>query len=140
MTAVLGETAASRLLWALADPDASFTRAQVAWLMSNAMRWGYEHRVDEENAAHAERWPSAAEGGTRREDKVFTGGRWYSQAERRDAYYAQARKPRPGDFPGGLPIPPTYMTRDEEAPTSNRISTGPERPRNTLRSKEPHRP
>ena len=43
-----------RLVAALADRKHQvFTRDQVAWLMAQAMRWGYEHRVDEENEA----WP-----------------------------------------------------------------------------------
>jgi hypothetical protein len=65
----------------------TFTRDQVARLMAHAMRWGYENRVAEENAA----WPPA---------KVFTLGRWYEQADERAKADAAARLPRPEDFPG----------------------------------------
>lgn len=39
---------------ALLDPDHLFTGSQVAVLIASAIRWGYESRVDEENA----RWPA----------------------------------------------------------------------------------
>lgn len=65
----------------------TFTRDQVAWLMATAMRWGYENRVAEENAA----WPAP---------KIFTLGRWFDQATERAKADAAARLPRPGDFRG----------------------------------------
>lgn len=66
----------------------SFTREQVAWLMATAMRWGYELRVDEENAAY----PPLP---------VFQLGRWYDQAEQRLKVDAEARLPRLNDHSGG---------------------------------------
>ncbi len=72
----------------------TFTRAQVAWLMAQAMRWGYENRVNEENAAY----PPAP---------YFIAGKFITGEERqtrREAWYASARLPRPGDFKGvGVP-------------------------------------
>jgi hypothetical protein len=68
----------------------TFTREQVAWLMSNAMRWGYEARVDEESEA----WPPP---------KLFFAGELICSAERqarRDEFDATARLPRTGDFKG----------------------------------------
>lgn len=65
----------------------TFDRAQLAWLMDLAYRWGYEARVDEENCA----WPPS---------KVFTLGKWYDQAEERAKADAAARLPRPNDFKG----------------------------------------
>lgn len=65
----------------------TFDRAQVAWIMAEAYRWGYEARVDEENAA----WPPP---------QVFTLGKWYEQASERQRADAAARLPRPGDFRG----------------------------------------
>lgn len=43
---------------ALADPAHQFTRDEVADLIAVAIRWGYEVRVDEENAAYP---PAGAE-------------------------------------------------------------------------------
>jgi hypothetical protein len=37
---------------ALADPAHEFTRDEVAELIATAVRWGYEARVDEENATY----------------------------------------------------------------------------------------
>lgn len=68
----------------------TFTRAQVAWLMSEAYRWGYEARVDEENGA----WPEAS---------VFSAGETINAIERkqlRNEADAASRLPRPGDFLG----------------------------------------
>jgi hypothetical protein len=70
----------------------TFDRTQVAWLMSQAMRWGYESRVDEENGC----WPDV--------ELMFNAGEAVKAAERkrlRDAYDAAARLPRPGDHRGG---------------------------------------
>ncbi|MFF0378646.1 hypothetical protein [Actinoplanes missouriensis] len=65
----------------------TFDRAQVAWLMSQAMRWGYENRIAEENAAYPP-------------EPVFILGRWFDQATERARADATARWPRPGDFRG----------------------------------------
>jgi hypothetical protein len=68
----------------------TFTRDQVAWLMAEAMRWGYEQRVDEENEA----WPEAS---------YFVAGELIRDLDRkayREACDAAARLPRPGDFRG----------------------------------------
>jgi len=66
----------------------SFTREQVAWLMSTAMRWGYELRVDEENAAYPPQ-------------PVFQLGRWFDQATQRQQADRAATLPRPTDHRGG---------------------------------------
>ncbi|GAA0493932.1 hypothetical protein Ade02nite_20930 [Paractinoplanes deccanensis] len=66
----------------------TFNRAEVAWLMALAGQWGYEARVDEENAT----WPPP---------KVFTLGRWFDQPIERRKADATARLPRPGDHKGG---------------------------------------
>lgn len=71
---------------ALREQD-TFDRAQLAWLMNEAYRWGYEARVDEENAAYPP-------------PKVFTLGRWYDQALERAKADAAARIPRANDFQG----------------------------------------
>jgi len=65
-----------------------FDRAQLAWLMSVAYRWGYEARVDEENGA----WPPGP---------IKVAGRWYEQAVEREKADATARLSRPGDYRGG---------------------------------------
>jgi hypothetical protein len=85
----------------------TFDRAQVAWLMSEAMRWGYELRDAEDrgwlsgyNARVAEEnqaWPPA---------KAFTLGRWYDQSVERAKADATARLPRPTDFKGRQPFSP----------------------------------
>ncbi len=67
-----------------------FTRDQVAWLMAEAMRWGYERRVDEENAP----WPA---------DTYFVAGDLFRDLDRkayREARDTAARLPRPDDFKG----------------------------------------
>lgn len=64
----------------------AFTREQVAWLMSEAMRWGYDARVDEENAAYP--------------PPKLVMGKWFDQAAERQKADATARLPRPGDFKG----------------------------------------
>lgn len=75
----------------------SFSRAQVAWLMRTAWRWGYETRVDEENNS----WPPP---------KVFNLGKWFDQAAVRQHADAVARLSRPGDHRGG----PAEMWGDED--------------------------
>jgi hypothetical protein len=66
----------------------TFNREQVAWLMSQAARWGYENRVDEENA----NWPP---------EPVMTFGRWADQTDARSHADQAARVPRTGDHRGG---------------------------------------
>ena len=71
----------------------TFDRAQTAWLMSQAYRWGYEARdeedrgywagyqarVDEENAAYPP-------------PKVCSFGRWYDQAVEREKADTETRR------------------------------------------------
>jgi hypothetical protein len=69
----------------------TFSRKQVAWLMSTAMRWGYELRVDEENGAY----PPAP---------IFNGwdtGEALDQRAYRAACDRAARVPRISDHQGG---------------------------------------
>jgi hypothetical protein len=68
-----------RIVAKLRDPDAVFTTSEVAYLMSRAGRWGYEHRVDEEN----ETWPPP---------RVYVFGRWYDQAAERQKADAEVRR------------------------------------------------
>lgn len=68
-----------RIVAKLRDPEATFTTSEVAYLMSRAGRWGYEHRVDEENAA----WPPP---------RVYVFGRWYDQATEREKADAEVRQ------------------------------------------------
>lgn len=82
-----GDTSIDRLIKALTDPDYLFTRDQVAWLMGTAQRWGYEARVDEENASYPP-------------PPVRVLGQWYDQARAREEADAAARLPRPNDFKG----------------------------------------
>ena len=70
----------------------TFTREQVAWLMAEAMRWGYETRVDEENASYPPQ-------------RVFTLGKWFDQATERRKADASAHLSRPGDFKGAEAAP-----------------------------------
>ncbi len=70
----------------------TFTRDQATWLFQLGLRWGYEARVDEENAD----WPPP---------KVFTLGRWYDQAAERAKADAEAQLPRTGDFRGLSTLP-----------------------------------
>jgi hypothetical protein len=70
---------ASRIIAKLRDPDALFTTSEVAYLMSRAGRWGYENRVDEENAAYPP-------------PKVYAFGRWYDQALEREKADAETRR------------------------------------------------
>lgn len=70
----------------------TFDRVQVAWLMSQAMRWGYESRVDEENSV----WPDTT--------LVFNAGETIRAIDRRrlrEALDAEARLPRAGGYRGG---------------------------------------
>ena len=71
--------AAEQIIAKLRDPDALFTTSEVAYLMSRAGRWGYEHRVDEENGAYPE-------------PKVFAFGQWYDRALEREKADAETRR------------------------------------------------
>ena len=70
----------------------TFNRAQVAWIMHTAFRWGYELRVDEENAG----WPDPT--------VLFNAGDTIKAVNQR-AYRRQcdtiAKLPRPTDHHGG---------------------------------------
>lgn len=82
-----------RILAALRENE-TFDRAQLAWLMALAARWGYEARVDEENAG----WPEPA---------VFCAGdtiKAIDQRTYRAACDSAAQLPRPNDHVGG-PVP-----------------------------------
>ncbi len=70
--------------------EETFTRAQLADAMSMAYRWGYEARIDEEEAA----WPPS--------DFLISGGliQGLDRKARRDEWDAAANLPRPGDFRG----------------------------------------
>lgn len=73
------ESGLDHLIAKLRDPDAIFTGAQVAVLMHTAGRWGYEHRVDEENGAHSD-------------PEVRAFGSWYNQALEREKHDAETRR------------------------------------------------
>lgn len=60
----------SDLTTALADPEHQWTTDEIAELIATAFRWGYERRVDEENASYPP-------------PKVISFGRWYDQAAER---------------------------------------------------------
>lgn len=82
-----------------------FTREQAAWLMSQAMRWGYEQRDDEDSGFWAGYWHRVAEENAeaREEQLVFNGGATIRAGERqarREEWDAAASLPRPGDFRG----------------------------------------
>lgn len=72
---------------ALKDLDHRFNRTEIAYLMAVAYRWGYEHRVDEENRC----WPPP---------KVRAFGAWFDQAAYRQDCDNAARKPWPTDDQG----------------------------------------
>lgn len=97
-------TATDRLVSMLADPSATFTRDQVAYLMGTAQRWGYEARELEENEQYAAP-----------REPVYVMGRWFDQAERRARVDAVGRLDRVNDFQGGLPLPSTYMNEEVAA-------------------------
>lgn len=110
------ESATDRLMAMLNDPTATFTRDQVAYLMGTAQRWGYEAREAEENAE----WLADREIATFDAQGTI---RWIDQVDYRRRCDEAARLPRPNDFKGGLPIPPTYQTRD--TPTAKGLPTCP---------------
>ncbi len=94
------DTKAGGVVAALASQE-TFTRAQVAWLMSEAMRWGYEARDEEDRGFWAGYNARVAEeNAAYPPPKVFTLGRWFDQATERQKADAAARLPRPGDFKG----------------------------------------
>lgn len=69
-----------------------FNREQVEWLMRLAGRWGYETRVDEENAGYPE-------------PPIIVAGKLFDQVDYRRQCDQAARLPRPGDHRGG-PVEP----------------------------------
>lgn len=73
----------------------SFNREQVAWLMSQAMRWGYELR-DEEDRGWIAGYNArvAQENAAYPPPKVFSFGAWYDQALEREKADAEFRRPR----------------------------------------------
>lgn len=83
----------------------SFGRAQLAWLMHNAYRWGYEQRDTEDRGYWAGYWARVAEeNSTSPDDKVFFAGdtiRGVNQRAYRAACDRHARVPRLGDHSGG---------------------------------------
>jgi hypothetical protein len=99
-------TATDRLVSMLADPAATFTRDQVAYLMGTAQRWGYEAREAEER----DEWTAL-----QARPSVQVMGRWYDQAAYRAKADAVARLDRVSDFQGGLPLPSTYMNEEVAA-------------------------
>jgi hypothetical protein len=73
----------------------NFTRAQVAWLMSEAMRWGYELRDEEDLGWHAGYNARVAEENAAwPPPKVVAFGAWYDQALERER--ADADRGQPG--------------------------------------------
>lgn len=91
---------------ALRDQE-SFDRAQLAWLMAEAFRWGRESAENEPapgtyragfEAGYNAR--VAEENGCYPPPKVLVLGRWYDQAVERAKADAAAWLPRPGDFKG----------------------------------------
>lgn len=75
----VADSGIDHLVSKLRDPDAMFTSAQVAVLMHTAGRWGYEHRVDEENGTHPD-------------PQVYAFGSWYNQALEREKHDAETRR------------------------------------------------
>ena len=94
----------SRLAEALEGQE-SFTREQVAWLMNEAMRWGYELRDEEDRGFHAGYLARVAEENATyppadvliRHRDIVVG---VNQRTYRAECDAAARLPRPGDFKG----------------------------------------
>lgn len=83
--------AVRRLVAMLTGPEnepLTLTRGQLAWLMATAQRWGYEVRVDEENASYPP-------------PPLMVAGRWMDQADYRRRCDNAARMPRPDDYRGG---------------------------------------
>lgn len=102
-----GGDAAARLMAKLADPQATFTRDQVAWLMGAAGRWGREAVEGEPSdltyaAGHQDGYRArcAEENAIPRDAVVSVLGRWVDQIDYRRECDAAARLPRDGDFPG----------------------------------------
>lgn len=88
-------SATDRLVAMLTGPEnepLTLTRAQLAWLMGTAQRWGYEARELEEN----EEWTAL-----QNRPPVQVLGRWYDQADCRRRADAEARLPRVNDYKGG---------------------------------------
>lgn len=72
-------TAFDHLGAALSNPEYQFSRAEVAILIDTAFRWGYEHRVDQENGAYPP------------EPIVFR-GQWWDQADERRKHDAETAR------------------------------------------------
>lgn len=87
-----------RMAESLASPDWAPTRAQVAWLMAQAYRWGAEAGEDaaaERNLAYVQMCYTAPLFSAA---AVIAGRR---QQTRRDRWYEHARTPRDDDYQGG---------------------------------------
>lgn len=83
------ETSVDRLINALNDPKHLFTSEQVAFLMAQSHRWGYEQREAEENDKFLVREPV----------KVL--GQWFEQASYRQKCDQISTLPRVNDYQGG---------------------------------------
>ncbi len=86
-----------RIIAKMLDPEATYTNAQMAWLVEDAFRRGRE-------TGYTEGWQArvAAENAAYPPAPLFIGGKWVnvpSHAERRAADM-EGIKPRPGDWPG----------------------------------------
>jgi hypothetical protein len=84
----------------------TFTRKQVAWLMAQAQRWGYEARDAEDRGFWAGYWARVAEENSAwPDDTVLFRHRDVVLGINQRAYRAEcdqaARIPRIGDHPGG---------------------------------------
>lgn len=102
----LNPSLTARIIAALSDENHAFTRGQVALLMAEAFRWGYEHHDTETCDCHSEYWAqrTAEEEATYPPAKVHILGKWYDQAARRQQADADARNPRPGDYQPGTVV------------------------------------
>lgn len=95
----------NRIVDALRNQEA-FTREQVAWLMSQAMRWGYENRDAEDRGYWAGYWTRVAEENSEWPDdtvlfKSKDTIRGINQRTYRAKCDAAADLPRPCDHHGG---------------------------------------
>lgn len=85
----------------------TFTREQVAWLMSNAMRWGYELRDSEAEDDYWAGWKAHEADEIARAAAAlndFTAKHVSDGLSRkwlREQYDEMVRRPRPNDHPGG---------------------------------------
>lgn len=93
-------SALDRVVGALRDND-TFTRAQVAWLMMHAQRWGYDVGYEDGRRDELALATIAAEyayTGTPFSARITERG--LRQRAYRNECDAAAHLPRPGDFPG----------------------------------------